>query len=433
MEMALLILVPLIVFLGSGVPVAFSLAAMSLVLLLKEGISPLVVVQRMLASTDSFPLLAIPFFLLTGNLMNIGGTTDRLFRFANCLVGHIRGGLAHVNVLCSMIFAGMSGAAVADAAGIGMVETKAMMDRGYDKDFSVAVTAASSIIGPIIPPSIIMIIYGITAEVSIGRLFLGGFLPGIVMGVGQMVLCYFISVRRGYPREKLATLAELWQSFRRALLPLIAPVIIIGGILTGLFTATEAGCVAAIYAFALGIFVYREIRTNDLMRIVVDSMLTTANIVFIIASAGAFAYLLSFYRVPHLMAEFLSGVTTNPLILVLLINAAFVVLGCFLDAASIIVMTVPVLLPTLKALNVDLTYFGIVITVNMCLAMLTPPVGVVVYVMCQAMDLSVERYTKAIWPFLALITAVIAVMIFFPRILLFIPDLILPEGGLAVR
>jgi tripartite ATP-independent transporter DctM subunit len=399
----------------------------------KEELSPLLVVQRMLASTDSFPLLAIPFFLLAGNLMNIGGVTDRLFRFANCLVGHIRGGLAHVNVLCSMIFAGMSGAAVADAAGIGMVETKAMMDRGYDKDFSVAVTAASSIIGPIIPPSIIMIIYGITAEVSIGRLFLGGFLPGIVMGVSQMILCYFISVRRGYPREKRATLAELWQSFRRALLPLIAPVIIIGGILTGLFTATEAGCVAAIYAFALGVFVYREIRTNDLMRIVVDSMLTTASIVFIIASAGAFAYLLTFYRVPHLMAEFLSGLTRNPLIMVLLINAALVVLGCFLDAASIIVMTVPVLLPTLKALNIDLTYFGIVITLNMCLAMLTPPVGVVLYVMCQVMDISVERYTKAIWPFLVLITAVIAVMIFFPRILLFIPDLFLPEGGPAVR
>jgi len=433
MELSLLILVPLIVFLASGVPIAFSLAAMSLVLLVKEGLSPVLVVQRMLASTDSFPLLAIPFFLLAGNLMNIGGVTDRLFRFANCLVGHIRGGLAHVNVLCSMIFAGMSGAAVADAAGIGMVETKAMMDRGYDKDFAVAVTAASAIIGPIIPPSIIMIIYGITAEVSIGRLFLGGFLPGVALGVGQMILCYFISVRRGYPREKRATLAELWQSFRRALLPLIAPVIIIGGILTGLFTATEAGCVAAVYALALGVFVYREIRTNDLMRIVVDSMLTTASIVFIIASAGAFAYLLTFYRVPHLMAEVLSGLTSNPLIMVLLINAALVVLGCFLDAASIIVMTVPVLLPALKALNIDLTYFGIVITVNMCLAMLTPPVGVVLYVMCQVMDLSVERYTKAIWPFLALIMAMTAVMIFFPRILLFIPDLILPEGGAAVR
>jgi C4-dicarboxylate transporter DctM subunit len=433
MELTLLIVVPFIVFLASGVPIAFCLACISLVLLVKEGLSPLLVVQRMLASTDSFPLLAIPFFLLAGNLMNIGGVTDRLFRFANCLVGHIRGGLAHVNVLCSMIFAGMSGAAVADAAGIGMVETKAMMDRGYDKDFSVAVTAASAIIGPIIPPSIIMIIYGVTAEVSIGRLFLGGFLPGIFMGVSQMILCYFISVRRGYPREKRATLAELWQSFRRALLPLIAPVIIIGGILTGLFTATEAGCVAAIYAFALGVFVYREIRTNDLMRIVVDSMLTTASIVFIIASAGAFAYLLTFYRVPHLTAEFLSGLTRNPLIMVLLINVALVVLGCFLDAASIIIMAVPVLLPTLKALNIDLTYFGIVITVNMCLAMLTPPVGVVMYVMCQVMDMSVERYTKAIWPFLALITAVIAVMIFFPRILLFIPDLFLPEGGPAVR
>ena len=429
MELVILISVPLTIFLASGVPIAYSLAAVSLALLLKEGLSPLLVVQRMLAGADSFPLLAIPFFLLAGNLMNIGGVTDRLFRFANCLVGHIRGGLAHVNVLTNMIFAGMSGAAVADAAGIGVVAANAMINRGYGKDFSVAVSAASAIIGPIIPPSIIMVIYGITAEVSIGRLFLGGFLPGIVIGFGMMSLCYVISIRRGYPCEERATLAQLWYSFVQALLPLIAPAIIIGGIMAGLFTATEAGCVAAIYALIVGVFVYREIQLHQLMRIVIDSMLTTASVVFIIASASAFAYLLSFYRAPHLTAEFLSRVTSNPTLMVLLINLAYIVLGCFLDAASIIVMTIPVLLPTLKALNIDLTYFGIVATVNMCLAMLTPPVGVVLYVMCQVMDLSVERYSKAIWPFLALIVIVTLVMIFVPQILLFIPNLFLPEGG----
>lgn len=429
MELALLILLPLAVFLMAGLPIAFSLAAISVTLISKEELSPLIVVQRMLASTDSFPLLAIPFFLLAGNLMNIGGVTDRLFNFANCLVGHIRGGLAHVNVVCSMIFAGMSGAAVADAAGIGMVETKAMMDRGYDKDFSVAVTAASAIIGPIIPPSIIMVIYGVTAETSIGRLFLGGFLPGIAIGIGEMVLCYFISVKRGYPKEKLASLRELLISFKNALFPLLAPVIIIGGILSGYFTATEAGCVAAVYALILGVFVYKEIKPRQLMRIVIDSMLTTASIVFIIAAAGAFAYLLTFYRVPHLMTEALTQFTTNPLTLILLINGAYVILGCFLDAASIIVMTVPVILPLLKQLGIDLTYFGIVATVNMCLAMLTPPVGVVLYVMCNVMDLSMERYTRAMWPFLLLIAGVILVMIFIPGVLLFIPNLFLPVGG----
>jgi tripartite ATP-independent transporter DctM subunit len=426
MPIGILIAIPLAALLLTGVPIAFSLAGVSVTMLFKEGLSPLVVVQSMLASTNSFPLLAIPFFLLAGNLMNIGGVTDRLFRLANCLVGHIRGGLAHVNVLNSMIFAGMSGAAVADAAGIGMVEVKAMVDRGYDKDFSVAVTAASSIIGPIIPPSIVMVIYGIIAEVSIGRLFLGGFLPGIFVGLSEMALCYMIARKRGYPKEPLVSFRELLNSFKHALLPLIAPVIIIGGILGGFFTATEAGCVGALYALILGVFIYREIKPRQLFRIFINSILTSASIVFIIAAAGAFGYLLTFYRMPHLVAKSISELTQNPLLLVLLINGVYVILGFFLDATAILVMTVPVVLPLLKQAGVDLTYFGIVATVNMCLAMVTPPVGVVVYAVCSATNLSIERYFRAIWPFLLLLLGVVLLVILFPSVLLFLPNLLMP-------
>jgi tripartite ATP-independent transporter DctM subunit len=395
-------------------------------MLFKENLSPLIVVQMMLASTNSFPLVAIPLFLLAGNLMNIGGVTDRLFHLANALVGHIRGGLAHVNVLNSMIFSGMSGAAVADAAGIGMVEVKAMVDRGYEKDFAVAVTAASSIIGPIIPPSIIMVIYGITAEVSIGRLFLGGFLPGIFLGLSEMALCYLIAIKRGYPKEPLVSFQELLDSFKHALLPLMAPVIIIGGIMSGIFTATEAGCIASVYALILGVFVYRQIKPRQLFRIFIDSMLTAGQIVFIIAAAGAFGYLLSFYRVPYLLSEFLSKLTNSPLVLLLLIMGAYMILGCFLDATAIIVMSVPVLLPVLQKSGIDLIYFGIVATLSMCIAMLTPPVGVVLYALCAATNLPIERYTRAIWPFLLIVGAVMVLAILFPKVVLFIPNLFLP-------
>ncbi len=429
MALALVILIPMAVFLMLGVPIAFALSAISVTLVLKEGLPPIVVVQRMLASTDSFPLIAVPLFILTGNLMNIGGVTDRLFNLANCLVGHVRGGLAQVNVFNSMIFAGMSGAAVADAAGIGMVEIKAMVDRGYEKDFSVAVTAASAIIGPIIPPSIIMVIYGITAEVSIGRMFMAGFLPGVVIGLSEMVLCYLIAIKRGHPRERLASLRELLHSFKHAFFPLMAPVIIIGGILSGVFTATEAGCIAAVYALILGVFIYKEIKPRQLVRIFIDSMLTSASIVFIIAAAGAFGYLLSFYRVPHIMAKFIGEITTNPLILMLLINGTYIILGFFLDAATIIVMTVPVILPLLNHFGIDLIYFGIVAMINMSLAMVTPPVGVVLYVLCNVTNTSIEEYTRAIWPFLVLLAATVLLMMFFPKILLFLPNLLMPVGG----
>lgn len=427
MSLAGLILVPLVFFLGSGVPIAFSLVAVSVAMLFKEDLSPLIVVQSMLSSANSFPLVAIPLFLLAGNLMNIGGITDRLFRFANCLVGHIRGGLAQVNVFNSMIFAGMSGAAVADAAGIGMVEIKAMVDRGYEKDFSVAVTAASSIIGPIIPPSIVMVIYGIIAEVSIGQLFLGGLIPGVFLGLGEMGLCYLIAIKRGYPKEPLATFRELLDAFKHAILPLMAPVIIIGGILSGFFTATEAGCIGAVYALLLGLFIYREIKPKQLFQIFIDSMLMSASIVFIIAAAGAFGYLLSFYRVPHIMTEFISNLTTNPLLLMLMINVAFVMLGFFLDATAIIVMTVPVLVPLLQQCGIDLVHFGIVATINMCFAMVTPPIGVVLYALCNVTNLSIEEYSRAMWPFLLLLLGVVILAILFPKVVLFVPHLLMPS------
>ena len=429
MSIALLIIIPLFFFMFSGLAIGFSIMAVSACLLLNENLSPIVVVQNMLSAVDSFPLLAIPFFILAGNLMNCGGVTDRLFRLANCLVGHFRGGLAQVNVLNSMIFAGMSGAAVADAAGIGIVQVKAMVDRGYTKKFSVAVTAASAIIGPIIPPSIVMVIYGLTAEVSIGRLFLGGILPGVVVGLSEMILCYFISVRNQYPREPFPSFKEFWKSGLDAILPLMAPVIIIGGILSGFFTATESGCAGAIYALVLGMLIYKKIKPKQLIRIFIDSMLTSANIIFIIAAAGAFGYLLSFYRVPHILTHSISSLTDSPLLLMLLINFVYVFLGFFLDANAIIVMTVPVILPLLQQSGIDPTYFGIIATLNMCIAMITPPVGVVLYTLCNITNLSIEDYTRSIWPFLLLLVVIVFLGILFPEAILFVPNLLMPVQG----
>lgn len=426
MELIILMFLPFFIFLLSGVPIAYSLASISFLLLLKEGISPILVTQRMLASVDSFPLIAITLFILAGHVMNIAGITDRLFSFANSMVGRFRGGLAYVNILVSMIFAGMSGAAAADAAGLGLIEIKAMRERGYDLDFSVAVTAASAIIGPIIPPSIIMVVYGITAETSIGRLFLGGIFPGVIFGLSEMALCYYIAVKNNYPREKRYSFTKILQAFKEAFLPLLTPIIIIGGIVFGIFTPTEASSIAVIYAAIIGFFVYKKIKLPGMFYVIIQSMKDSAGIIFIIATAGAYSYLLSYYRFPYYVADLVVSIVKSPTIFIIVINMVFFILGCFLDANSIIIMVIPVILPILKNFGIDLTYFGIITTLSMSIAMITPPVGVVLYVMCTITDITLERYTKAMMPFFLLLFCIMLILIFLPNLLLFIPNLFLP-------
>ena len=421
--MLLTLLMLVLVFLG--MPISFALGVSSAVFLLYQGVPLVALPQRMAVSVDSFPLLAVPFFVLTGALMNTGGVTRRIFALANSLVGHITGGLAHVTVVANMFFAGISGAAVADAAALGPVMIDAMHRQGMPRDFAAAVTASASTIGPIIPPSIIMVIYAVTAGgVSIGALFLGGFIPGVIMGLSLMGLVYWFTRRRNYPKNDAFHFAVAVKAFREALLPLLTPAIILGGILEGVFTATEAGAVASVYALVLGTLVYREIRVRDLPRIFAETMITTAMVIFIVATAASFGWIMSYLRVPQLVAETLSAFSRNWWVIFMLLNLLYLFLGCIMEAAAIVIMTIPIVMPMLAQVGIDPIHFGVVLAVNMSIGTLTPPVGIVMFVICQIADLTVEAYTRATLPFILLLIAVLFVVTTFPQIVLFLPRLL---------
>ncbi|HTU01256.1 MAG TPA: TRAP transporter large permease, partial [Candidatus Sulfotelmatobacter sp.] len=315
-------------------------------------------------------------------------------------------------------------AAVADAAALGPVMIEAMHGRGMPKPFAAAVTASASTIGPIIPPSIIMVIYAITAGgVSIGALFLGGFIPGVLMGLALMGLVYLMARRRGYPRNERFQLAAVLHALREAVLPLLTPVIILGGILGGIFTATESGAVAAVYALILGTLVYREIRLRDLPRILAETMITTALVIFIVSTAAAFGWIMAYLRVPQLVAGALTTISQNWWIIFMLLNLLYLFLGCIMEAAAIVIMTIPILMPILAQVGIDPIHFGVVLAVNMSIGTLTPPVGIVMFVICQIADLSVEVYTRATLPFILVLIAVLFVVTTFPQLVLFLPRL----------
>lgn len=383
-------------------------------------------VQRMITGIDSFVLLSIPFFMLTGRLMNEGGITDRIFNFARCLVGHIRGGLAHANVLASMLFAGMSGSAVADAGGLGMVEIKAMTQQGYSKDFAAAVTVASSTIGPIIPPSIPMVIYGAMAEVSVGRLFLGGFIPGVLMGLMVMAMIYLMSLWENMPKDSLPSLKKLWFSFREAFLPLLTPVILIGGIVSGVFTPTEAASVAVVYAFILSFFVYKTVKLRDIPSILVDTFVTTAVVTFIISTTSGFSWLLILNKIGNVLAESIFLLTKNPLIVLFIINVALLLLGCLMEAGVLLILLTPILVPMMNMMGVDLIHFGVIMVLNLMIGVATPPVGMCLFVVSEANDIKLERLMRAVLPFIVPLIIVLLLVTYFPGLVLFLPRLLMP-------
>ena len=415
-----------ILFAMLGVPLAISLGMGSiLTLLITQKFPSAVVIHRMTAGIDSFVLLAIPFFILAGNLMNTGGITRRIFRFANCLVGHIPGGLGHANVVASMIFAGMSGSAVADAGGLGAVEMKAMDDEGYDRPFSAAITVASSTIGPIIPPSIPMVVFGVMAEVSVGRLFMGGFIPGVLMGIALMVMVYFISIKRNYPRHQLVSFKEFFKAFREAFLSLLTPVIIIGGILLGFFTPTEAAVVAVLYALFLGIVVYREVSFRDLKEIFLESIVTTTTVTFIISGAAAFAWLLAIEGLPQLLANSVLSITRNRYIILFLLNVIFLIIGCLMEGLSAMVITIPVIMPLIKMVGIDPVHFGVILVLNLMIGVATPPVGMCLFVVSRVANIKLETLFRAIIPFLWPLIAVLLLITYVPQLVLWLPKLVL--------
>ncbi|RPI01872.1 MAG: TRAP transporter large permease, partial [Zetaproteobacteria bacterium] len=396
----------------------------SLLYVIVEGVQPhLVVLHRMVGGTDSFPLLAIPFFIMAGSLMNSSGITARIFSFALALVGWLRGGLGHVNVVASIIFAGMSGTAVADAAGLGMIEIKAMRDQGYDLDFSVGITGGSSTIGPIIPPSLPMVIYGVMANASIGQLFAAGFVPGLTMGLALMAMIVWFSHRRGYRRDARFSVSNLWVATRQAFLPLMTPVILVGGMITGAFTPTEAAIAATVYALFLGVFIYRTLSLKRLVKISFETVETTAIILLIVAGASIFGYLITTSKITDHVADGVLAITTQPWAVLLLVNIFLLIVGCFMETIAAITILVPVLLPLMDRIGVDPVHFGVVMVLNLMIGLLTPPVGMVLYVLARVANMSLDRTTKACAPFLIPLLVTLAIVTYWPGMVMWLPGI----------
>lgn len=433
MEMFLFIIVLLILFMILRLPVAFSLGITSVIgyviyVLQVPGrdFSMGLIAQRIISGMDSFLLLAIPLFLFAGKLMNEGGITERIFDFAGSLVGHRKGGIGHVNIIASLIFSGMSGAAVSDVAGLGSLEIKAMRDAGYDGPFSCSITGASAIIGPIIPPSIPMVVYGVLAGVSIGKLFLGGIIPGILMSVSLMVMVSILSHKRRYPVGIKTTMREKLVSLKRAALPLLTPIIIIGGIWSGVFTPTEAACVGSVYAIILCYGVFRTVRLSQLWDIAKRSAIDSVAILFILACASFYSTILTMMRIPYTLGDYVLGLAANPIILLIIINLFLLIIGFFIPAMVSINIFTPILVPIITSAGIDPIFFGVIMVLNLMIGMLTPPFGIVLFTLTKVSEVPLEHVIKEMIPFILALVIVLIILIIFPRLVTFIPYVLIP-------
>ena len=454
--------------LSGGIPVAMAMAAASLIYLwLVPGSPPFVVIHRMVSGIDSFPLLAVPFFILAGNLMNTAGITHRIYAYALALVGWLKGGLGHVNVVGSVVFAGMSGTAIADAAGLGTIEIKAMTDHGYDPEFAVGVTAASATLGPIIPPSLPFVIYGMMANVSVGSLFLAGIVPGGILALLMMLTVAYFAHRHGWGgdvafhwptlgKALIATgvvlgwplsiwwliteqqtppqatvflgllllfLADKWFRFQ-AVLPIMTPVLLIGGMTTGVFTPTEGAIAACVWALVLGLLWYRTLNLRLFVQICLDTVETTATVLFIVAAASIFGWMLTATGVTSAISQWVLGVTDQPWQFLLLANLLMLFVGCFLEPTAAITILVPILLPICRQLGIDPVHFGLIMVLNLMIGLLHPPMGMVLFVLARVAKLSVERTTMAILPWLVPLLGSLVVITYVPSLVLWLPKMV---------
>jgi len=409
------------------VPITFTLAISSIVTAYYLNIPMLAIVQRMVQGVNVFSLLAIPFFILAGEIMSQGGISRRLIEFSNVLIGRVKGGLAQVNVLASMFFGGISGSAVADVSSIGTMMIPMMKKKGYDADFSVGITVTSACQGVIIPPSHNMIIYAMAAGgVSVGRLFLGGVIPGILLGVSLMIISFIIATVRKYPKEQRYTLKESLKIIKDAILGLFTAIIIIGGVISGVFTATESAAVACLYAFIITFFVYREIPLKKFIGILYASLKTLSMVMSLIAAASAFGWLLAYLKIPAAATQALLTVTENKVLLLLLINLLLIILGTIMDMAPLILITTPILYPVVVgALGMSPIQFGVMLILNLGIGLTTPPVGSALFVGCAIGKVSIEDATKGMLPMYVMMIIVLMLVTFIPDLVMFIPDLVM--------
>ena len=422
--MALTVLVvTLIVLLIIGLPLPYSLggAAVAGLLAMNEGIPLTVIPQRFVAGIDSFAFMAIPFFLLLGELMNAAGITRRIIRLSNALVGHLPGGLAQVNVVSSMFFGGISGSATADTASIGSILIPAMKKEGYPAGFSVALTAASSTAGPIIPPSILLVLYGVIANVSITNLFLAGYVPGVMLCVGLMGLSYFLARRNGYPVHSRASLSESLIALKESAFAAFMPFLIIGGMLLGVFTVTEAGGVSVVYGLFVGIFIYGDLKVRDLPAVLSTAMIKVGTLMTVAAAALIFAWVLTILQVPQQLAGAIFSITRDPLLILLMLNVLFLVVGMFMEAKAAMLILLPVILPLLPKVGIDPTHFGIVIVFNLLIGLVTPPVGLCLNLAAKIGDVRIDKAALAALPMILLMLAVLLIVTYVPDLVLWLP------------
>lgn len=415
----------MLVMIFIGVPVAFSVGISAMTALAIEGIPMTQMITKMFGGVDSFTVLAIPFYILVGSVMNSGELTAKLVRFADSLVGHVRGGLAHVNVLASMFFAGISGSSTADSASIGSMLVPAMEKEGYDIKFSAAITAASSSIGPIIPPSIMMVLYGSLTGVSVGSLFLGGVGPGILLGVFQMIWTMIVLPKVYHPAtevKKKFSLKNVWNSFVFSFPVLIIPLIIVASIVGGVCTATEAGVLASAYSIIISLFLYKTITWKQMPAILLDAAKSSGIVLFLMSTAAVFGNVLTLLHFPTMCVEFLQGLTTNPTIMLFIVIGFLFILGFFIDGTAIMIMFVPVLEEIALAMNYDPIFFGVIVTVSILIGGITPPVGVLLFVNAKIAKISMDDMIRGIWPFVVVMVLLVVVCALCPLIITAIPN-----------
>lgn len=429
-QMVPIILATFVVFLFINVPIAVSLGFSALISILAVGkLPPTLVPQLVYAASDSYSLIAIPFFMLAGSLMETGGLSKRLIDFADEIVGSVPGGLGVIAIITSMFFAAISGSGPATVAALGGILIPAMKEANYDKRYAAALMATAGAIGIIIPPSIPMIVYAVQAEVSVGNMFMGGFVPGIIFGLILIILNYIISKKHGYKGvEKERNLKTILKAFKSAFFALLMPVIILGGIYGGMFTPTEAAGVSVVYGFIVGAFFYRELKFKDVPKMLVKAAIGSATVLFIIMGASAFSYIIVSQGVPAALVKWVSNATSNKIVVLLLINILLLIAGCFLDASSAIIVLVPLLLPLAKAVGVNPLHFGIIMVVNLAIGLITPPVGLDLFVACNIAKINISDIVKALMPLLVATLIALMLITYIPEISLFIPKLFGAKG-----